>query len=653
MSRTAREKVSQGPRNDIIRVVRDHISFTKMKEAITAPEKTRFDAICHIIRDAVKGSPLVTFSGIPHVYSKDEGYYIPFDFHEFKTAIDEILRTCDVPDGIYFRENKIIGDCWSEVMCHKSNVDTGVIVMANGVYDTLDGQLHEYSSTYHTNMKVDFEYNPNETAVGWGSFLNRVLPDVKMQMLLQEFVASTFIDRSAVKFEQCLILLGTGSNGKSVVFEVICSLLGEDNVSTFSIRDLIGTRSEQNLACANGKRLNYCSEMKTTEINEKNADSFKSLVSGEPAIARSLYREPFKACNLPVIMANANRLPRLEDATYSLQRRILVIPFDVCIPEDEQNRELASQLKDELPGIFNWALDGYRRLVNNRFRIIVPDEVKRIVESYIRDNNPVARWLDERHILAKWHPNSKAVAGFVSRSEMWRRFYEWCCDNGEEGVIKKRFFEMLNEMGFDKRRMAAGWGYTVYQAPTADDLRAAQMDNRIADQNREYLSVLKSRAEESERPKVRGVDAAEKYLGLMKESLYSYLNTGSLAGTFVVQPDGELEFDIHSLQAALAEAGYYFDLSSGGLTKQKIQATIKQIRRAFNNRMKTLGLPIRKYNNYKGTLPADAKDCVLVPDDWEYTERAAQILLSMRETNNSNNYGEYSRREDGSPETGS
>lgn len=637
MSNIDKGTAGQGPRSDIFRVIRDHISYVKMKEAIAAPEKTRFDAISHTIRDAVKASPLVTFSGVPHVYSKDEGIYTSFDFHEFKTSIDEILRSCEVPDGIYFRENKLVSDCWSEVMCHKRNVDTSVIVMGNGVFDTLDGQLHPYSDRYLTNMKVEYSFNENDVAIGWGRFLNRVLPKVEMQMLLQEFISAAFIDRSIVKFEECLILLGTGSNGKSVVFEVVCALFGEDNVSTFSIRDLIGSRAEQNLACANGKRLNYCSEMKTTEINEKNADAFKSLVSGEPAIARSLYREPFKACNLPVIMANANRLPRLEDATYSLQRRILVIPFDVRIPEAEQNRELASELKVELPGIFNWVLEGHRRLRSNRFRIIVPDEVRRIVDSYIRDNNPVSRWLDEKRWFSRWHPNIRTNPVWHPRTELWTLFGRWCTDNGEEGMLKKRFFEMLTEMGFDKRRMATGWGFMVYELPSDDEIRSARMDISIAEQNREYLSVLKSEAEAKERPTVCGVDAAEKYLGLEKESLYRYLSMGCLAGTFTVLADGSLEFDIHALQAALAEAGYYDDLNSGGLTVQKIQATIKQIRRAFNNRMKMQGLPFRKYNNYKGTLPAEAKDCVIVPDDWEYTERAARLMLSKRDLNENSN----------------
>lgn len=645
MSRKAKGKTEHGPREDIVREIREHICFTKMNEAIGSPEKGRFDAISHTIRDAVKASPLVTFSGVPHVYSRRDGIYVSFDFHEFKTSIDEILRSCKVPDGIYFRENKLVGDCWSEVMCHKREVDTSVIVMGNGVFDTLDCELHPYSDGYLTNMKVCYPYNPDEVAVGWVRFLNRVLPDVKMQMLLQEFISATFIDRGSVKFEQCLVLLGTGSNGKSVVFEVVCAMLGEENVSTFSIRDLIGSRSEQNLAGANGKRLNYCSEMKTTEINEKNADAFKSLVSGEPAIARSLYKEPFKACSIPVIMANANRLPRLEDATYSLQRRILVIPFDVCIPEDEQNRELATELKKELSGIFNWVLDGFRRLRANSFRLVVPEEVTRIVESYIRDNNPVARWLDEHRWFAKWHPNIRTSAVWHSRAEMWASFEKWCIDNSEEGMAKKHFLDMLMEMGFDKRRMSVGWGYLVYEMPDEKEILAAKMDLSIAEQNREYLAVLRSEAEECERPKANGVEAAEKYLGLEKDTLYQYLNGGHLSGTFKVLPSGELEFDVHSLQVALSEAGYYDALKNGGISANSIKGSLRSMRKAFNKRMKMQGLPFRKHRNVNGTIPADAANCVIVPDDWEYTARAAEIMLSKRNINE-NRYGEPDRRED-------
>ena len=52
----------------------------------------------------------------------------------------------------------------------------------------------------------------------WRMFLDEVLPDKNMQKVLQEFLGSIFVDRRVAKMETMLVLRGSGSNGKSVVF---------------------------------------------------------------------------------------------------------------------------------------------------------------------------------------------------------------------------------------------------------------------------------------------------------------------------------------------------------------------------------------------------------------------------------------------------
>lgn len=48
-----------------------------------------------------------------------------------------------------------------------------------------------------------------------------------------------FVDRRVAKMETMLVLRGSGSNGKSVVFETIMGILGRENVSNFGIGALI------------------------------------------------------------------------------------------------------------------------------------------------------------------------------------------------------------------------------------------------------------------------------------------------------------------------------------------------------------------------------------------------------------------------------
>ncbi|MEB3372615.1 hypothetical protein SFC43_01335 [Bacteroides sp. CR5/BHMF/2] len=118
-----------------------------------------------------------------------------------------------------------------------------------------------------TGYKCSYDYNPEEHIFLWKQFIDEVLPDEGWQHVFQEFLGSIFIDRRTAKIETMLVLRGSGSNGKSVVFETIMGILGRDNVSNFGIGALItGTERKKNIAYINGKRLNYCSEIQALEI---------------------------------------------------------------------------------------------------------------------------------------------------------------------------------------------------------------------------------------------------------------------------------------------------------------------------------------------------------------------------------------------------
>ena len=84
-----------------------------------------------------------------------------------------------------------------------------------------------------------------------------------------------------------MLLLGEGANGKSVVYETIRSILGEDNVTSFDLNELVaGAAKERNVACINGKPLNYSPDLDGKNIA---SESVKRIISGEGTMARNLY----------------------------------------------------------------------------------------------------------------------------------------------------------------------------------------------------------------------------------------------------------------------------------------------------------------------------------------------------------------------------
>lgn len=607
-----------------------HISRDRLAEAQAIVKgATRIDAIENIVKDAVKRAGIVSFNGVPHIWVKRFGIYVKFDYNALKVAIYDSMRKCGVPNGCYSGVDRLVRLCWAESASNRKELDTSVVAFSNGVFDTMDMSLHESSPAYLTNMRVDYEYNPNDVPVGWKNFLDRVLPDEEMQDLLQEFVAATYVNRKCAKIEHMLMLIGSGANGKSVVFEVLTAMLGKDNVTNFSISDLIGQRRDQNVAVCNGKRLNYCSEIRTSEIACKTSDAFKALVSGESQMVRPLYTDPFCAENIPLLMANANAMPKIDDASYAIQRRILVIPFEVFIPEHEQDRELAEKLKSELPGIFNWAMKGLERLRENRYKIQVPERVREIVSEYVKDNNAVMRWLDDVGIIPRWNNDDNPQCEWSCNTELYAMWERWRLNNAEQPKTRNALYEALDLMGFRRKRRSAGCGYEYFRVPGAEEILRLNLDLALKIQMAETAEALRKQIEETDTMRVNSVEDVERYLGLPKDSIWAYMRNGALNTCFKRMPDGTQIYDIKAVQMELARSGFYTKLDrNGGKLKKVSLNALRGMRKAFNNQMKTMGIPIRKHGNVNGYIPLADRECWFVPDDWEYTKRAADLVMS-------------------------
>lgn len=244
---------------------------------------------------------------------------------------------------------------------------TSLVCFPNGVADLHRGALMPFSPEHMVFSCMDYPYDPTASCPLWRDFLHRVIPDAASRDVLRMFFGAVWADRKRVKIEKTLFLYGSGANGKSVVFETLTGVAGKANCSNFGFKRL--TRSspseiERCLAEINGKRLNYCPDMDEADLSSGTA---KSLISGEPAQARRLYGQYFTASEIPLLMANVNKLPPAPPGEAS-ERRRLVVHFPVTIPKEERDTELPAKLRDEYPGILNWSLTGLHDLQASGWR---------------------------------------------------------------------------------------------------------------------------------------------------------------------------------------------------------------------------------------------------------------------------------------------
>jgi putative DNA primase/helicase len=114
--------------------------------------------------------------------------------------------------------------------------------------------------------------------------------------------------------------------------------------------------------------------------------------------------------------------------------------LDVEIPAGERDPDLLDKLRAELPGILRWAVGGHAAYL--RDGLGAPDEVVAATETYRREEDLVARFLDECCDVApglRERPSTlyEAFTDYIGRSER---------------VSSRWFYQELDRRGFDQMK---------------------------------------------------------------------------------------------------------------------------------------------------------------------------------------------------------
>lgn len=321
-----------------------------------------------------------------------------------------------------------------------------LINLLNGTFEITPDKkgLRPFNSGDFLTYQLPFRYDPEAKSPIFENYLNKVLPDIERQMVLSEYMGFVFIKSgsNSLKEEKALMLHGGGANGKSVFFEVVSALLGTDNVSNYSLQSLTNDNGYFRARLAN-KLVNYASE-----INGKlEASIFKQLVSGEPVEARLPYGQPFILRDYAKMIFNVNELPKDVEHTNAFFRRFLIIPFDVTIPEEEQDKTLHLKIiENELAGVFNWVLAGLERLLKQKgFSECKASRLA--VNQYKLESDSVQLFLTDN----EYESNPMA---YTLIKDIYIEYRAYCYEDGVPPVKKGNFIKRLRDNGYTVDRIA-------------------------------------------------------------------------------------------------------------------------------------------------------------------------------------------------------
>jgi len=308
----------------------------------------------------------------------------------------------------------------------------GKVCVTNGVLDVSepsDPTLESHSPDVRFRERLSVEYDPDAGCPRFRQFVsNRVTKGDTDK--LQEFVGYTLFSPWEMPYHKALMVVGPTATGKSTFLNVLTALLGEENVSNLSIQQL--ANDEYALAQAHNTFANISNDLDASVV--ENVGRFKHIAAGEPVEANRKYKDYRTVRMTQKQIYATNRVPEIEDEDDAFYRRWLHVQFPDTIPCDERKERFEDKLKTELPGILNWALEGYARLMETGGFTdeLSLDEKRNLWKAY---GNSIDRFVEER---------TERVGGTdIPKDELYAAYERFCEEQGLPTKPKQTFTKHL------------------------------------------------------------------------------------------------------------------------------------------------------------------------------------------------------------------
>lgn len=363
-----------------------------------------------------------------------------------------------------------------------------IVAFTNGVLELKDGSFHDFSPEYHVMYYHPYKFDKKAKCTKWQNFLKEVLPDKQSRMILQMFLGLGLVERGTVynqyegkdhpKIELCLILIGEGANGKSVIYQTAMGLYGKERISGVDYDELTSGGDEGMRArlLLRDAIFNWSSDSEPRTFGRKRTGVFKRIVSGEPVTMRAIGSDVMENYHLPYLIFNLNELPYPDDSSLGFMRRLQFISFDVTIPKSRQDATLAQKLTDEYPGIFNWVYRGMKEIRKRKFHFPDAEGSRRQLLLAQLQGNPVVAWINSYHIRSI--QQAKGEQGiWVTSKDLMACLSDFCIDNDVEMPSKQCIGHTMSRFCFEKRRRAEGFEYKFYGVSMGDLLNSFVIRN--------------------------------------------------------------------------------------------------------------------------------------------------------------------------------
>ena len=306
-----------------------------------------------------------------------------------------------------------------------------LINMKDGIFDINTMQIYDHSPDYFLVTQIPVSYRSTADCPKFKKFLSEVMAPDDI-LIIQELFGYLLYREYA--FAKSFMFYGSGSNGKSVTISVIKEFLGNDNCSCVSLQEL--ETSNFCMIRMFGKMANLYADIEKKALY--NSGRFKMLTGNDTIEADVKFHDAMQFKNYAKFVFSANRIPETKDDSNAFFRRWVIIKFPNRFEGKNCNPFILKDIttKEELSGIFSWAVEGLKRLLD-RGEFSLSLSTQQMAELYMRLSSPV-----QSYVMDKIEIEPDVI---ITKEDLYQDFLEFCEEEGLQSVENFVFSRKLGE----------------------------------------------------------------------------------------------------------------------------------------------------------------------------------------------------------------
>ena len=398
-------------------------------------------------------TPCYTKGNLWYRYNDKKGVYEYLEFNQvqklfFDYVVNNADKRTDTKPKNFAKLLMLLSEDAREVHDERKYINC-----LSGVINIEDNEILEHSPKYKTEIQFQAhliaeheEYQEKFNNSEFKKFLYSTLDNESIKTLQEAW--GLMLSPHTKEVQNCFIYKGSGSNGKSLAFDIQEALINDNSkICGIGLGDFGG---DFVISSAEGKHVNI---VRDDELSGKTVHKFfKSMVCGEPVTVNRKNKDLVRLGFNMTMFFGLNRLPSAADKSTGFFRRPIIIPFNVSFGTDEEVRrglrdkvrdtELGQRIIDnELNIVFTWAYEGLQRVKANRWKVTKSKSAEDEMEEYRQEADSAYAFYKEVIIKS----DKKGIR--IDKKMVYASYLNWCEVNMINPMNTIQFGRQFRDIG--------------------------------------------------------------------------------------------------------------------------------------------------------------------------------------------------------------